>query len=223
MGDVTMSIQYLGRGCFLAKTDVKSAFRIIPVHPADYPLLGICWKNMYYFDRALAMVLSSSCDIFESFNTALEWVSLNLLDASPVLHILHDFLFVAKTKDQCARDFQNFIVMCDNLGVPLAPEKTVGPDTVLQFAGITLNSLLFETRLAKDKLAKCHVMLQNFYTRCTVTLKELQSLIGLLNFTSTVIALGHAFLRRLIDLTKGIQKPHHHICLSNGDKSDILI
>ena len=88
----------------MAKTDVKSAFRIIPIHPADYPLLGIRWNNMYYFDRALAMGLSSSCAIFESFSTALEWVSLNLLDASAVLHILDDSLFIAKTKEQCARE-----------------------------------------------------------------------------------------------------------------------
>ena len=57
----------------MAKTDVKSAFRIIPIHPADYPSLGIRWNNMYYFDRALAMGLSSSCAVFESFSTALEW------------------------------------------------------------------------------------------------------------------------------------------------------
>lgn len=55
------------------------------------------------------------------------------------------------------------------LGVPLVPEKTVGPDTVLQFAGITLDSLLFEACLPEDKLAKCRVMLHNFYTRRTVT------------------------------------------------------
>ena len=178
---------------------------------------------MYYFDRALAMGLSSSCAIFESFSTALEWVSLNLFDASAVLHILDDFLFIAKTKEQCARDLQNFILMCDYLGVPLPPEKTVGPDTVLQFAGITLDSVLFEARLPEDKLVKCRLMLHNFYTRRTVTLKELQSLIGLLNFTCTVVAPGRAFLRRLIDLTKRIQKPHHHIRLSKGAKSDILI
>ena len=37
--------------------------------------------------------------------------------------------------------------MCDYLGVPLAPEKPVGPNTVLQFAGITLDSVLFEAVL----------------------------------------------------------------------------
>ena len=38
-----------------------------------------------------------------------------------------------------------------------------------------------------------------------------------------MVAPGRAFLRRLIDLTKGIQKLHHYIRLSKGAKSDILI
>ena len=56
------------------------------------------------------------------------------------------------------------------------PEKPVGPDTVLQFAGITLDSVLFEARLPEDMLTKCRVMLHNFYTRGTVTLKELHGM-----------------------------------------------
>ena len=45
--------------------------------------------------------------------------------------------------------------MCNYLGVPLAPEKTVGPATVLQFAGITLDSVRQEAYLPGDKLQKC--------------------------------------------------------------------
>ena len=160
----------------MAKTDMKSAFRIIHIHPADYPLLCIHWNDLYYFDRILAMGLSSSCAIFEFFSTALEWLSVDHVGACAVLHILDDFLFIAKTGDQCHRDLKNFILMCNRTGVPLAPEKTVGPEMVLQFAGITLDSIVFEDRLPNDKLLQCRLMLRNFYRRRTVTLKELQSL-----------------------------------------------
>lgn len=34
-------IKQTGAGCFMAKTDIKSAFRIIPIHPNDYSLLGM--------------------------------------------------------------------------------------------------------------------------------------------------------------------------------------
>ena len=47
--------------------------------------------------------------LFESFSTALEWLSVNHLGACAVLHILDDFLFIAKSKDQCGHDLENFL------------------------------------------------------------------------------------------------------------------
>ena len=41
VGDATKLLKFLGNGCFMAKTDIKSAFRIISIHPADYSLLGM--------------------------------------------------------------------------------------------------------------------------------------------------------------------------------------
>ena len=46
---------------------------------------------------------------------------------------------------------------------------------------------------------------------------------GLLNFACTVVVPGRAFLRRLIDLTIGVQKPHFLIRLSREVKQDLLV
>ena len=112
----------------MVKTDVKSAFRIIPIHPNDYPLLGMKWENLYYFDRCLPMGCSSSCAIFEAFSTALEWLALHRLGASGVLHILDDFLFIAESEEKCQAD--------------------------LQFASITLDTVKQEARLPDDISSK---------------------------------------------------------------------
>ena len=37
--DAVGIIKNLGKGCVMLKTDVRNAFRIIPVHPQDYKLL----------------------------------------------------------------------------------------------------------------------------------------------------------------------------------------
>ena len=39
--DAINGIKRFGPGSFLAKTDIESAFRLIPVHPDDYKLLGM--------------------------------------------------------------------------------------------------------------------------------------------------------------------------------------
>lgn len=134
ISDAITVIKRLGAGCFMAKTDIKPSFRIIPIHPSDFPLLGMKWDNQFYFDVCLSMGLSSSCAIFEAFSSCLEWISVYRFGASSVLHILDDFLFIASTEDKCQNDLSNFLRMCDYIGVPIAHEKTFGPTQVIQFA-----------------------------------------------------------------------------------------
>ena len=49
--DAIKGIKRFGPGSFLAKTDIESAFRLIPVHPDDYELLGMKWEGKYYYDK----------------------------------------------------------------------------------------------------------------------------------------------------------------------------
>ena len=207
----------------MAKTDIKSAFRVIPIHPAHFELLGMKWDNLYYYDQALPMGCSKSCSIFESFSTALEWIAISQLQVSAVLHVLDDFLFIAATQERCASDLSNFLGLCQYLDVPIATEKIMGPYTTFQFAGITLDSLTLEARLPIDKIQKCRNLLSEFLCKRSVTLRELQSLIGLLNFACSVFVPGRAFLRRLIDLATGIQGPTHHIRLTKDTKDDLRV
>ena len=86
-----------------------------------------------------------------------------------------------------------------------------------------MDSLTWEARLPQEGVDKCVQSIAGFLTRKKVTLKELQSLIGLLNFACSVVTPGCAFLRRLIDLTRGISQPHFFICLNRPVKSDLRI
>jgi hypothetical protein len=93
----------------------------------------------------------------------------------------------------------------------------------LTFAGIELDTILFEARLPADKITKSKALLSKFLQRKKATLKEVQSLIGLLNFACSVVVPGRAFLRRLIDLTKDIRCASHFIRLSRSVKADVRI
>lgn len=54
-------VQRFATGSLLAKTDIQDAFRIVPIHPEDYHLLGFSWYGKFYYDRCLPMGASSSC------------------------------------------------------------------------------------------------------------------------------------------------------------------
>ena len=93
------------------------------MRPSDYNLLGICWRDKFYVDRNLAMGLSSSYKIFESFSTALEWIAHFKLHITGILHLLDDFLIVSKSLSSCADNLRAFLKTCEDLGVPMAPKK----------------------------------------------------------------------------------------------------
>ena len=122
---------------------------------------------------------------------------------------------------QCCIHLQNFLSLCQYLGVPIAPEKTVGPQNILSFAGIELDTLSMEARLPADKIEKCKLLISPFLRRKKVTLREIQSLTGVLNFAYSVVVPGRAFLRRLIDLTKGVKSAHYFVRLTKWVKADL--
>ena len=150
---------------FLAKTDIESAFRIIPVHPDYHCYLGMQWEGAIYYDTCLPMGLAESCRIFEELSTALDWAAYNKLGASAVVYVLVDFLFIEQTQARCELMLQDFKNMCNAAGIPLAREKTVGPAQEMQFLGITLDTIKMETRLPPDKLQHCQELLQSHCTK----------------------------------------------------------
>ena len=53
-------IQIFGRGALLAKIDLQNAYRVVPVHPIDQPLLGMKWNGTIYRDTVLPFGLHSA-------------------------------------------------------------------------------------------------------------------------------------------------------------------
>ena len=136
----------------MAKTDIASAFRIIPIHPCDFHLLGMKWQGKYFFDRCLPMGCSTSCSIFESFSTALEQSAKKVLGSQAIIHILDDFFIVASTESACRKQLHKFLALCDDLGVPIAEGKTFGPLTTLhdQFGESRTFEFAFEFEFEVD-------------------------------------------------------------------------
>jgi hypothetical protein len=99
---------------------------------------------------------------------------------------LDDFLFVSSTYIECQSNLKRFIYLCNQLSIPIAQDKSFGPSTTLTFAGIELDCIKSEARLPRDKIAKCVETIEAFLKRKKVRLQDFQSLIGLLNFATTV-------------------------------------
>ena len=96
LDDATMFVRLLGPGTLLIKVDLKSAYRIVPLHRRDRHLFGVCWRDNVYVDQALPFGLRSAPKHFTAVADALGW-ALMTVGISPFIHYLDDFLFFCTT------------------------------------------------------------------------------------------------------------------------------
>ena len=215
-------IQRHGRGALMAKTDVKHAFRLIPVHPLDWPLLGIKWENQYYVDKCLPFGLRSAPFLFNRLAEAFEWVLRHNYGIEDTLHYLDDFFTVGPPLSPgCQRKLSIIRSVAANLGLPLAPEKTEGPATTLSFLGIELDSVKGRARLPPDKLSELQQLAEAWRQRRKCTKRQLLRLIGKLSFATKVVPAGRIFLRRLIDASTTVARLGHRISLTRDTRADL--
>ena len=127
MDQVAETVMKLGRGAMLAKIDIQSAYRVIPVHPQDRTLLGMKWQGNVYVDATLPFGLRSAPKIFNAVADALEWIVHNR-GVRFVMHYLDDFIIVgAPESSECGEGMDTLVHTCDTVGLPLVPEKCKGP------------------------------------------------------------------------------------------------
>ncbi len=219
--DAIKIIQKHGKATLMAKFDLCNAFRLAPVSRSSAHLQGICWRGRYYVDLNLQMGLRSSPWIFNQVSSAIEWIGKNH-DIEDLLHLLDDFFTAGPPNESvCEDNLDLMLTLCTLMGVPIKESKTVHATTCIIFLGIILDSVKQEARLPQEKLTRYKAMLHNFQVKSKVRLKQLQSLIGALNYCCRCVRGGRAFLQRLVDLTRGKKHPYHYVRLNHGAKLDI--
>ena len=147
-------IIHLGKGTVLAKLDLESAYRIIPVHPDDRLLLGVEWQGSWFVDTVLPFGLRSAPKIFTAMADGLLWI-MAANGVASALHYLDDYLFFGPpgTPD-CKGALQLALSLCQRLGVPVSEKKLESPATSLVFLGMELDTVALELRLPGDKLSR---------------------------------------------------------------------
>ena len=109
------------------------------------------------------------------------------------------------------------------LNIPLSETKTLGPAPILEYLGITLDTLAMEARLPPDKLTPNTALVNTFLGRTNSTQGELLSLIGHLGFTARVIPAGRTFMSKLFTAAYTVEALHHRVYISAECRKDLLM
>ena len=219
---------------FYSKTDIKSAFRILPLSSSCYQWLimkatnPVDEKTWFFVEKNLPFGASISCSHFQRFSNALRHIfEYKSGKRMVVTNYLDDFLFVAKSPEDCNNLVRLFLCLCDEIGVPIATEKTKHAASQMVFLGILLDGAQRIMSIPLEKVQKTTNLLNVFLDKKKATVKELQSLSGLLNFLGRAIFPGRAFTRHMYskfsESLSGKLKPYHHIRLDNEFKSDCKV
>ena len=146
--DAVAMVSRYGKGCMMAKIDLKAAFRMVPIAAEEWDLLGLHWKRKYYVDTCLPFGLRSAPYLFNQFASALHWIMATNY-AADVIHYLDDFLLAGPAgQPTCSESAETMLRVCERLGIPVALDKLKGPATTITFLGITIDLLYYSTTAA---------------------------------------------------------------------------
>ena len=193
----------------VAKTDVASAFRCVPVLPACYHLMCFQWDSgdgpRYYYHRMLSFGLRSSPSWYQRLSLALMWALAPLLPPGTAAHAYLDDNCMYGDAERMPEAMLALRALMKRWGLPLNEikfEKEGKPEVVKVVLGVIIDTEKQELRLEEERLQDIHTELQQWSGQKYCSKKKLQSLIGVLSFACKCIQPGRLFLRRLITTLK---------------------
>ena len=127
--DAVWLIKAAGPGTLMAKLDLKAAYRHVPFHPDNQSLLAIRWGGTTYLDIALPFSLCSAPKLVTAIFDGLTWCMV-CEGISHFLHHLDGFFFCHPHQAwDSGQSLSVAVKLCQNLGLPVAPDELVGPLT----------------------------------------------------------------------------------------------
>jgi hypothetical protein len=215
---------------YMAKVDIKSAFRTVGVHPSHWPLLGYQWtrrgKPEYYLDTRFPFGLKCSPEIFCRLSHAVRAMMVARGYNAVVVYV-DDFWLIAPTYEECEEAKQALVALLRALGFTLSEHKIEGPTQAITFLGLLLstncdNNGGMRVTVPPDKLLEAERRARTLVGQRTVPVKQLQSAVGYFQHIANAIYPARAFLRRLIHaITTAEAKNQHTVNITRAIELDL--
>ena len=145
---------------------------------------------------------------------------------------LDDYLFIAIAQAICNAMVDKFIAICKEIGLPISAEKTAWADPFIIFLGILMDGYRKLLVIPEEKRCKAIYTIKTILAHKKVTVKQLQCLMGLLNFLGCAVVPGRALTRWMYTKIPQVQKKdgkvsklksHHHINLDQEFRNDCQV
>ena len=186
----------LGSGAFMYKTDLSRGYRQLRVDPGDWPLLGFRHNDLYYLDVCPPFGLRSSAMCMQRTTEAVAYIHGQRGYASRPY--LDDFGGAEATWGLADRALSTLQQVMAELGLKEAKHKVCPPSQVMIWLGISFDSRDMTMRIPPAKLEEIMVTLEGWVGRTHATRREMQSILGLLEFVASVSPPTRIFTNRML-------------------------
>ena len=189
MMNVRSAIPMIKPFCYMAKSDVDSAFRRIPVHPEHCKFMNYQLEGQYYNERFLTWGLKSSMFYFNRYTMLVRFMMIK--DGyRNVLVYVDDFMYIDENEEECLNGWMHLNALLDRLGLPVCqkPAKLVKPTQRIKFLGLWICSNTdgqgtCQISMDPEKLEKLRRLIREIINKdksASVTTHDLDCLAGLM-------------------------------------------
>ncbi len=192
-------VKSIGQGCLIYKRDLRRAYRQFPIDPGDYKYLGYTWNGEIYIDRVLPMGLRSACQMCQRVTNLISHIFRK--KGHRIVNYLDD-LAGASEPPSAEVAFCELGELLSDSGLEESPEKAASPSTRMVFLGIELDTVEQTLQITPGRMAEIRSILAVWENKLNASKREVQSLVGKLQFAGTCVRPGRIFISRMLNFLR---------------------
>ena len=185
------------------KKDMDRAFKQIPLDPVSWAALGMWWEGALFFDKTAVMGCRSAPYICQWTTNFIRHVLANI--EYVVFNYIDDFMSLDAYENAC-RSYIALGNLLRDLGVHVAEEKSVFQTQIIEFLGVLYDFVQMTISLPEEKMVEIKQLLRIWLKKKDMTVKQLQKLVGKLQFAACCVCAGRVFMNRMYDMICEMQE-----------------
>ena len=211
-------IKRKGVGCAIFKRDIASAYRqILRVDPGCIHQLAFTWNHKVYHDLTKPQGCRLAALSCQRFTEYIIFIYQQLKGQNDGV-VYQDDMADAEIWSAAFEAYDLMGTILQKAGIQEATEKRSPPNTKMVFLGVLFDTLSMTISITPERLDDIRTLLLSWKSKTTCTKREVQSLIGLLNFVAKCVKPGRSFLARMIAFMKVIPENAYRSICSNFTK-----
>ena len=166
---------------YMAKIDLRHAYRSVPIRPANFQATGCKWRftgddfNTFFLDMHLLFGAKCSPEIFLRLMQAV-WRMMARRGFRDMIVCLDDFLVISATYQECKEKYDVLLALLPDLGFTISRQKLMPPTQHLALLRIKLDTLTCTTMLRSEKLKEFQTLVAQFRNKHRASKYQLQRL-----------------------------------------------